>query len=136
LPETGLERLTLRVKIRGPALSQQLDHGEWFRNTITRSRMIPQPRVTTKHQKRIYPTTTQTMQRQTESLRQPGYTKVKFCLLLLFVYFCVLFYFCITWRWDLAGLVSVISVGTSRQGVKTACSGLPGSMNYFNYLLL
>jgi hypothetical protein len=35
------------------------------------------------------------MQQQTESLRQPRYTKDKFCLLLLFVYFSVLFYFCI-----------------------------------------
>ena len=51
LPETGLERLTLRVKIGGPALSHQLDHGERFRNTIIWSRIIPQPRVTSKHQK-------------------------------------------------------------------------------------
>jgi len=75
------------------------------------------------------------MQQQTESLRQPRYTKDKFCLLLSFVYFCVLFYFCIAWRWDLARLVSFISSGTSRQGVKTACSGLPGSIKYFDCLL-
>jgi len=49
-PETGLERRTLRVKIGGPALSHQLDHGERFRNTIIGSRIIPQPRVTSKHQ--------------------------------------------------------------------------------------
>jgi len=71
------------------------------------------------------------MQQQTESLREPRYTKDKFCLLLLFVYFCV----CIAWRWDLARLVSFISLGTSRQGVKTASSGLPGSINYFDHLL-
>jgi len=33
------------------------------------------------------------MQQQPESLRQPHYTKDKFCLLLPFVYLCVLFYF-------------------------------------------
>jgi len=75
------------------------------------------------------------MQQQTASLRQPRYTKAKFCLLLLFVYFCVLFYFCIAWRWDLARLVSFISWGTSHQGVKTACSGLPGRIKYFDHLL-
>jgi len=53
------------------------------------------------------------MQQQTESLRQPRYTKDKFCLPVSFVYFCVLFYFCIAWRWDLARLVSFISSGTS-----------------------
>jgi len=74
------------------------------------------------------------MQQQTESLRQPRYTKDKFCLLLPFVYFCLLFCFGIAWRWDLARLVSFISSGTSRQGVKTACSGLPGSIKYFDYL--
>jgi len=72
------------------------------------------------------------MQQQTESLRQPRYTKDKFCLLLSFVYFCVLFNFCIVWRWDLARLVSFISSGTPRQGVKTASSGLPGSIKCFN----
>jgi len=39
-----------------------------------------------KHQKRVYATTTQAMQQQTESLRQLHYTKDKFCLFLLFVY--------------------------------------------------
>ena len=48
LPETGLERRTLRVKIGGPALSHQLDHGERFRNTIIFLRIIAQPRVTSK----------------------------------------------------------------------------------------
>ena len=43
-----------------------------------------------KHQKRIYATTTQAMQQQSESLRQSCYMKNKFCLLLSFVY---LFYF-------------------------------------------
>jgi len=134
LPETGLERVTLRVKIGGPALSHELDHGERFRNTIIWSRIIPQPRVTSKHQKHVYATTTQTMQQQTESLRQPRYTKDKFCLLLSFVYFCLLLCFGIAWRWDLARLVSFISSGTSRQGVKTASSGLPGSIKCFDYL--
>jgi len=69
------------------------------------------------------------MQQQTESLRQPRYTKDKFCLLLLFVYFLL---FGIAWHWDLARLVSFISSGTSRQEAKTACSGLPGSIKYFN----
>jgi len=72
--------------------------------------------------------------KQTELLRQPRYTKDKFCLLLSFVYFCVLFYFCIDWRWDLARLVSFITSGTWRQGVKPACSGLPGSIKYFDHL--
>jgi len=66
------------------------------------------------------------MQQQTESLRQPRYTKDKFCLLLSFVYFCII------WRWDLARYVSFISSGTPRQGVKTASSGLPGSIKCFN----
>jgi len=73
------------------------------------------------------------MQQQTESLRQPRCTKDMFGLLLSFVYFCVLFYFWIAWRWDLARLLSFISSGTSQQGVKTACSGLPGSINYFDH---
>ena len=72
------------------------------------------------------------MQQQTESLRQPRYTKDKFCLLLSFDY---LFVSCFTWRWDLARLVRFISLGTSRQGVKTACSGLPGSIKYFDHLI-
>jgi len=75
------------------------------------------------------------MQQQTKSLRQPRYTKDKFCLLSSFVYFCVLLYFCIAWRWDLARLVSFISSGISRQGVKNACSGLPRSIKYINHLL-
>ena len=73
------------------------------------------------------------MQQQTELLRQPHYTKDKFCLLLSFVDFCVMVYFCIAWCWDLARLVSFISSDTSQQGVKTACTGLPGSIKYFNY---
>jgi len=49
---------------RWPALSQQLDPGEQFRNTIIWSCIIPQPHVTSSHQKRVYATTTQTMQQQ------------------------------------------------------------------------
>jgi len=45
------------------------------------------------------------------------------------------FIFAFAWRWDLARLMSFISSGTSGQGVKTACSRLPGSIKYFDYLL-
>ena len=86
-----------------------------------------------KTKKRVY-ATTQTMQQQTESLRHRRYMKDKCCLLLSFVYFLCVVYFCIIWRWDLARLVSFISWGTSRQGVKTASSGLPGSIKCFDYL--
>jgi len=48
LPETGLECLTLRVKMGRPAPSYQLDHSERFRNRVIWSRIIPQPRVTSK----------------------------------------------------------------------------------------
>jgi len=58
------------------------------------------------------------MQQQTKWLRQPRYTKAKFSLLLLFVYFKFVVLSSIAWRWDLARLVSFISSGTSRQGVK------------------
>jgi hypothetical protein len=51
----------------------------------------------------------------------PPYEKYKFRTIYLFLFFTF-------WRWDLARLVSFILSGTPRQGVKTACSGLPGSI--------
>ena len=56
--------------------------------------------------------------------------KAKFCLLLLVVYFMFVVLCSIAWCSDLARLVSFISSKTSWQGVKSACTGLPGSINY------
>jgi len=70
------------------------------------------------------------MQQQTELLRQPRYTKAKFCLLLLVVYFMFVVLCSIAGCSDLARLVRFISSETSWQGVQSACTGLPGSVNY------
>ena len=75
------------------------------------------------------------MQQQTESLRQPRYTKAKFVYFYRFGYFWFVASHSTTLCWDLARLVSFISQGTSGQGVMTACSGLPGSTKCFNHLL-
>jgi len=44
----------------------------------------------------------------------------------------VFFYFCIGWRWHLAGLVGFIILGISLPGVKPTCSWLPKTIRYFD----
>ena len=114
-------------------LSKLLDYSERFRIIVRWLHLMPQLCIITKQKKRVYATTNPAMQQQTLLLRQLHYMRVKFCLVLLFVYFEIYFLFCIVCCWDLACLVSFIFLKTSRQRLKTCCSGLLRSIKEFTY---